>query len=337
MAAHFDKGQKSPEPWPWKYGDYSNWSKQLAETSTREELELGLQKVESELGCAVRSHLRAIERTHSMQSQSQHRAQSRNCVSGAGERKRAIKDAIEIHENFPDKAKKIRAVAMFAPRVSATRLPTITRADAEVMGAAAFANGIKPAPSLDPKLMASLGSEGNIEILTAWSKGWHQANIALDCDANELIYGHGAGANGSGDETMATTFDVRRRDILAGYMKSALTSIADGRTYPFEDAADYAKTVLGKVEAISKMTDAEFRVEFHLPAVEKSPTELSITRSGDFYEAYNDDAVTISRELDMALNHGSGNGLSMVGMPIHAIDKYVGALLLKGFTVLRHG
>jgi len=49
------------------------------------------------------------------------------------------------------------------------------------MGKAAFEAGKKCVPALDSELMAALvpGPIGtNLDNLTAWSKGWHAANLA---------------------------------------------------------------------------------------------------------------------------------------------------------------
>lgn len=81
---------------------YSSWSKMLAKKYTRIQLQnkLGSVAIESEKASA--SHLKAIERTSSMHSQSQRRAQARNLVVASGEEKRALRGALEIYELFPE-------------------------------------------------------------------------------------------------------------------------------------------------------------------------------------------------------------------------------------------
>ena len=81
---------------------YSEWSKQLAVNYTKDELQKQLTKCEMLTDKYAKSHLRAIERTTSMQSNSQSRAQTRNVVVANYERKLALKNAIEIINLFPD-------------------------------------------------------------------------------------------------------------------------------------------------------------------------------------------------------------------------------------------
>lgn len=59
-------------------------------------------------------------------------------------------------------------------------------------------------------------------------------------------------------------------------------------------------------------------------------------RLGDFYEMFFDDAITVSRELELTLT-GRDCGLSerapMCGVPYHAVDNYLAKLLEKGYKV----
>lgn len=89
----------------WKYAEYSTWSKGLAKNYTRDDLERKYAKLCGEQVGNKKSHLRAIERTHSMTSNSQSRAQSGNVVRGNYEERTAIKWALEIHDDYPEKAK----------------------------------------------------------------------------------------------------------------------------------------------------------------------------------------------------------------------------------------
>lgn len=89
----------------WKYEDYNDWSRQLAKNYTKQELENMLYDVNKELSKATKSHLNAINKTTSMQSNSQARAQSRNSVSGAAGKKYAIEKALEIYRFYPENTK----------------------------------------------------------------------------------------------------------------------------------------------------------------------------------------------------------------------------------------
>jgi len=58
-------------------------------------------------------------------------------------------------------------------------------------------------------------------------------------------------------------------------------------------------------------------------------------RLGDFYEMFNDDAKTASRELELTLTgRGEGeNRMPMCGIPYHAATNYISRLLNKGYKV----
>ena len=59
-------------------------------------------------------------------------------------------------------------------------------------------------------------------------------------------------------------------------------------------------------------------------------------RLGDFYECFFEDAVTVSRELELTLTGrdcGNGRRAAMCGVPFHKADVYVGRLVEKGFKV----
>ena len=59
-------------------------------------------------------------------------------------------------------------------------------------------------------------------------------------------------------------------------------------------------------------------------------------RLGDFYEMFFDDAIQVSKELELTLT-GRDCGLSerapMCGVPHHAVDTYVARLIEKGYKV----
>ncbi|WP_313580517.1 DNA mismatch repair protein MutS [Lacrimispora sp.] len=66
------------------------------------------------------------------------------------------------------------------------------------------------------------------------------------------------------------------------------------------------------------------------------PDCILFYRLGDFYEMFFDDAVTVSRELEITLT-GKECGLEerapMCGVPYHAVDTYLNRLVQKGFKV----
>ena len=63
---------------------------------------------------------------------------------------------------------------------------------------------------------------------------------------------------------------------------------------------------------------------------------ILLYRLGDFYEMFFDDAVTVSKALELTLT-GRDCGLEerapMCGVPCHAVDTYVARLVEKGFRV----
>ena len=64
--------------------------------------------------------------------------------------------------------------------------------------------------------------------------------------------------------------------------------------------------------------------------------EILFYRIGDFYEMFFDDALTVSKELDLTLT-GKQCGLEerapMCGVPYHSCDGYIARLIAKGYKV----
>ena len=64
----------------------------------------------------------------------------------------------------------------------------------------------------------------------------------------------------------------------------------------------------------------------------KHPDAILLSRVGDFYEAYGDDAETIARALQITLTSkdaGQGKKIAMAGVPHHALDGYLAKLVLQ--------
>jgi DNA mismatch repair protein MutS len=73
----------------------------------------------------------------------------------------------------------------------------------------------------------------------------------------------------------------------------------------------------------------------YLDIKQQYPNGLVLFRLGDFYEAFDDDAVTLSRELDLVLTQRGGKEKTpMAGLPYHALENYVTRLVEKGFHVV---
>jgi DNA mismatch repair protein MutS len=68
----------------------------------------------------------------------------------------------------------------------------------------------------------------------------------------------------------------------------------------------------------------------------KHPEAILLSRVGDFYEAYGDDAETIARALQIALTSkeaGAGRRVAMAGVPHHALAGYLARLVAQRFVV----
>jgi len=66
------------------------------------------------------------------------------------------------------------------------------------------------------------------------------------------------------------------------------------------------------------------------------PDILLFYRMGDFYELFFDDARRASKLLDITLTargKSGGNAIPMAGIPVHAIDQYLGRLVRQGESV----
>ena len=61
---------------------------------------------------------------------------------------------------------------------------------------------------------------------------------------------------------------------------------------------------------------------------ENTPKNITLTRMGDFYEAYGDEAVELANKLNLTLTPKTINGekVQMVGFPVSSLDKYKNTL-----------
>ena len=77
-------------------------------------------------------------------------------------------------------------------------------------------------------------------------------------------------------------------------------------------------------------------MQHYLNTKEQYKDCILMYRLGDFYEMFFDDAVTVSKELELTLT-GRDCGLAerapMCGVPYHAVDTYVARLVEKGYNV----
>lgn len=69
-------------------------------------------------------------------------------------------------------------------------------------------------------------------------------------------------------------------------------------------------------------------------AKRENPDALLFFRMGDFYELFYDDAVIVSRELQLTLTaRDRERSQPMCGVPYHAVDGYLARLLRKGYRI----
>lgn len=89
----------------WHITEYSKYAQQMARCYTRKELENMLTGCEAALDRYAKQHLGAIKATTSMQSNSSRRANARNKLGAEYTKINAIRNAIEIHDVWPEYAK----------------------------------------------------------------------------------------------------------------------------------------------------------------------------------------------------------------------------------------
>jgi len=74
----------------------------------------------------------------------------------------------------------------------------------------------------------------------------------------------------------------------------------------------------------------------YLSIKQQYPNAILLFRLGDFYETFDEDAKTTSRELEIVLTSremGKGNKVPLAGIPYHALDSYLARLISKGYKV----
>ena len=84
------------------------------------------------------------------------------------------------------------------------------------------------------------------------------------------------------------------------------------------------------------MAELSPMMQHYLKTKEEYPDCILFYRLGDFYEMFFDDAITVSKELELTLT-GKACGLEerapMCGVPFHALDTYLHRLVAKGYKV----
>lgn len=85
-----------------------------------------------------------------------------------------------------------------------------------------------------------------------------------------------------------------------------------------------------------ELSDLTPMMQHYLQTKEQYPGCILFYRLGDFYEMFFEDALTVSKELEITLT-GKSCGLTerapMCGVPYHAVDTYLNRLIEKGYKV----
>ncbi len=77
-------------------------------------------------------------------------------------------------------------------------------------------------------------------------------------------------------------------------------------------------------------------MEQYLEIKNQYKDHLLFYRVGDFYEMFFDDAIAVSRAIDLTLTGkdcGEAERAPMAGVPFHSVDVYIGKLIEKGFKI----
>jgi DNA mismatch repair protein MutS len=89
-------------------------------------------------------------------------------------------------------------------------------------------------------------------------------------------------------------------------------------------------------ELMAKSKDITPIRKQYLDIKRQYPDSIVFFRLGDFYETFDQDAETASRELDIVLtsrNVAKGVRVPMAGIPYHAVENYLARLIDKGYHV----
>ncbi len=74
----------------------------------------------------------------------------------------------------------------------------------------------------------------------------------------------------------------------------------------------------------------------YLDMKSKYSDSILLYQVGDFYETFDEDAYIASRELQIVLtsrSYGDDKHVPLAGIPLHALENYVGKLVQRGYKV----
>ncbi len=90
------------------------------------------------------------------------------------------------------------------------------------------------------------------------------------------------------------------------------------------------------LKRIEEMTSPSPMMQQYLEIKKEYPGYILMYRLGDFFECFFEDAVTISRDLELTLTGrdcGGGMRAAMCGVPFHKADQYIGEMVKLGYRV----
>ncbi|MBD2131199.1 DNA mismatch repair protein MutS [Sphaerospermopsis sp. FACHB-1094] len=96
-------------------------------------------------------------------------------------------------------------------------------------------------------------------------------------------------------------------------------------------------TPLSDTKLVEDRSKLSKMYQHYVEMKDKYPHALLLYRVGDFFETFFQDAVTVSRELELVLTskHGGDVGrVAMTGVPHHAWERYTTMLVEKGYAVV---
>ncbi|HLP91216.1 MAG TPA: DNA mismatch repair protein MutS [Nostocaceae cyanobacterium] len=102
-------------------------------------------------------------------------------------------------------------------------------------------------------------------------------------------------------------------------------------------APNHVVTPLTDTQQVQDRSKLSKMYQHYVEMKDKYPHSLLLYRVGDFFETFFQDAVTVSRELELVLTskHGGEVGrVAMTGVPHHAWERYTTLLVEKGYAVV---
>jgi DNA mismatch repair protein MutS len=117
---------------------------------------------------------------------------------------------------------------------------------------------------------------------------------------------------------------------MSATSKSAPNATANGSGAASDKTSKKSASATKKPKKISpgRRQFLEFKADY--------PDSLLLIRMGDFYEAFDDDAHTLSKVLGITLTareSGAGGKAPLAGIPYHSLDNHLGTLVAAGLKI----